>query len=297
MSGGCVPRSPVLQLLPVEPEAVFRLLQEAGRMVVAMQEAGLARAQTKSSAIDLVTEADLASEELLRQGLQALDPEIGFWGEESNRPPDTDRTWLVDPLDGTVNYAAGLPAYAITVALVQGMETVLFGATLFLPGGDLYWAARGAGAYRRYPDGREKRLAVNRVAHLQDALLSTGFPYHRAEHPDNNRAEFSRLVARCRGIRRVGSLAMDLAWVAEGIYTAHWEGWFSPWDVAAGVLLIREAGGRVTDYRGREYVLGRPSMVASNGQPRLHDQILAEIQAARRELPDIHPALLELVDR
>ncbi len=297
MSGSCTPPSPAPQALSVDPEEVFRLLQEAGQMVVAMQEAGLARTRTKSSAIDLVTEADLASEELLRRGLQALDPDIGFWGEESNRPPDTDRTWLVDPIDGTVNYAAGLPAYAITVALVQGLETVLFGATLLLPSGDLYWAVRGEGAYRRQPDGREKRLAVNQVTHLQDALLSTGFPYHRAQHPDNNRAEFSRLVALCRGIRRVGSLAMDLAWVAEGIYAAHWEGWFSPWDVAAGVLLVREAGGWVTDYRGREYVLGRPSMVASNGQPQLHDRILAEIQAARRELPDIHPALAGLVGR
>ncbi len=278
--------------LPVDPETVFAALHEAGRLVVQMQEAGLSQVEAKTSEIDLVTEADLASEQLLRERLHALDPRIGFWGEESNQRPDTPLAWLVDPIDGTVNYAAGLPVYAITLALVEDLDTILFGATLFLPPGELFWAIRGQGAYRRLPDGREQRLRVNRVARLRDALLSTGFPYHRAEHPDNNRAEFSRLVSQCRGVRRVGSIAVDLAWVAAGIFAAHWEGWFNPWDVAAGVLLVREAGGRVTDYRGAEYVLGTAGIIAGNGQDHLHHRLLEEIQAARRELPQIHPTFL-----
>ncbi|MCB0113009.1 MAG: hypothetical protein KDD84_02925, partial [Caldilineaceae bacterium] len=178
--------------LPVDPAAVVALAREAGHLVVSMQARGLAEIRTKSTEIDLVTEADVASEKFLSDGLAELAPQIGFWGEETNQAPDTEYFWIVDPIDGTVNYAAGVPIYSISIALNRGEET-LFGLVLKLPSTDLYWAVRGEGAFHVHPDGREDRLQVNHVDRLDQAMLTTGFPYHRAEHADNNSAEFAQL--------------------------------------------------------------------------------------------------------
>lgn len=250
-----------------------------------MQERGLEQIGSKSTAIDLVTEADLASEHLLRERLTALDSSIAFWGEESNQPPDADLFWLVDPIDGTVNYAVGVPWYAVNIAL-NSRETTLLGATLALPSMDLYWAEAGAGAYVRRADGREKRLHVNTVEDLGNALLVTGFPYHSTQHSDNNLREFARLNTRCRGVRRMGSAALDLALVAAGAFAGYWEAWLNPWDVAPGALLVQEAGGIVTDYRGALWTFDGPGLIASNGQPALHRAIMEHIRAARQDLPD-----------
>ncbi|RME58593.1 MAG: inositol monophosphatase [Caldilineae bacterium] len=277
-------RLDVSTTLPVSREAVLQIIYEAGQLVVDMQERGLEQIGSKSTSIDLVTEADLASERLLRERLTALDPSIAFWGEESNEPPDADLFWLVDPIDGTVNYAAGVPWYAVNIAL-NSRETTLLGATLALPSRDLYWAEAGQGAFLRRADGREKKLHVNHVTELGDALLVTGFPYHSIQHPDNNLQEFTRLQVRSRGVRRLGSAALDLALVAAGAFAGYWEAWLNPWDAAPGVLLVQEAGGRVTDYRGAPWTFDGPGLVASNGQPALHQALLGHVRAARQELP------------
>jgi myo-inositol-1(or 4)-monophosphatase len=271
--------------LPVDPAVVIALAREAGHLIVSMQARGLSEIRTKSTEIDIVTEADVASERFLSEGLAALAPHIGFWGEETNQAPDTEYFWIVDPIDGTVNYAAGVPIYSISIALNRGDET-LFGLVLKLPSADLYWAVRGEGAFHVHPDGREDRLQVNHVDRLDQAMLTTGFPYHRAQHKDNNQAEFAQLLPRARSIRVFGSAAIDLALVAAGVTCAHWEAWLNPWDIAAGKLLIEEAGGIVTTYGNDPYLLGKKSCIASNGQLSFHQELVDHLRTARTTLTE-----------
>jgi myo-inositol-1(or 4)-monophosphatase len=267
-------------------EAIISVVRRAGQLVTEMRQTGLQQVQSKSAVIDLVTEADLASEALLRKELQRLYPGVGFWGEESNQPPTEDSFWLVDPIDGTTNYANGVPHYAVNVALCQGTQAML-AVTLHLPGSNIYWASEGKGAFMRTPDGRQQRLQVNRAQQLNRALLTTGFPYHRAESMDNNSAEFAYFLPLCQSVRCLGSAALDLAFVASGALAAFWEGWLGPWDATAGVLLVREAGGFVTDYQGNPWQLpGNTGLVASNGQPELHEALLTGIQIARAQLTE-----------
>ena len=268
------------EALPVARAALFDLACQAGELALTMQRDGLRSIHSKSTQNDLVTEADLACEALIRDGLAALTPDFGFWGEESDEQPDDEYYWLVDPIDGTINFAAGVPWFGINIALVRRAETV-FGLSLILPQFDLYWAQAGQGAYLLRRDGREQRLHVSRVSSLADALLTTGFPYHRAENDDNNAAEFARIMPICQGVRRMGASSADLTYVAAGAFSAYWEGWIQPWDVAPGVLLVREAGGLVTNYDGAPYRLADRHIVASNGQAGVHAALLRAIQEAR----------------
>lgn len=267
-------------------EAIISVVRKAGQLVTEMRQAGLHQVQSKSAVIDLVTEADLASEALLRTELQRLYPQVGFWGEESNQPPTTEFFWLVDPIDGTTNFANGVPHYAVNVALCQANAAFL-AVTLHLPAGQIYWAMKDKGAFCRMPDGQQQRLQVNQVRQLSHSLLTTGFPYHRAASTDNNSAEFAYFMPRTQGVRCMGSAALDLALVASGALAAFWEGWLGPWDAAAGVLLVKEAGGQVTDYLGRPWQLPGPAgLVASNGQSALHEALLTGIQTARSQLTE-----------
>ncbi|MBK8047676.1 MAG: inositol monophosphatase [Anaerolineales bacterium] len=202
-------------------------------------------------------------------------------GEETNQIPDTDYFWLVDPIDGTNNYAMGIDYCAVTVALQRGVTTLL-GVTQQIHTGRVYHARLGAGAFRREPGGEEVRLQVNTADRLGTSLLATGFPYHRAEHSDNNAAEFAHFMPRVVGLRVLGAAALDMAYVASGALAAFWEGWLGPWDAAAGALLVREAGGRVTTYTGEEWTIRRGDLVASNGQAALHQAMLEGIGEARK---------------
>lgn len=269
-----------------DSEAIIPVVRRAGQLVTEMRQTGLQQVQSKSAVIDLVTEADLASEAFLRTELQRLYPALGFWGEESNQPPTEEFFWLVDPIDGTTNFANGLPHYAINVALCQGQGAIL-AFTLHLPVGNLYWAAAGQGAFLRLPDGQQQRLQVNGVQQLNRASITTGFPYHRAASSDNNGAEFAYFLPRCQSVRCMGSAALDLAFVVSGALAGYWEGWLGPWDATPGVLLVKEAGGHVTDYKGNPWQLpGQTGLIASNGQAVLHDALLTGIQTARAHLPE-----------
>lgn len=264
-------------------ETVIDVAQRAGQLVMQLRQDGLRNVRGKSNETDLVTEADLASEALIREALHEVYPFVGFWGEESNKPPQEEFFWVVDPVDGTTNYANGVPFYAVNIALQQG-ECALMGVTVQLPSGHIYWAKPGEGAYVRDPLGGQQRLRVNQVDQVARALLTTGFPYHRAESPDNNSAEFNYFLTRALAVRCMGSAALDLANVASGAMAAFWEGWLNPWDVAPGALLVREAGGQVTDYAGKPWTFTSRGLVASNGQPELHRELLACIQQARAGL-------------
>jgi len=265
---------------PVDSEAVISATRRAGQLVLTMRREGLRSITTKSTEIDLVTEADLASEAFLREELDKLLPEAGFLGEESNQQPHTALFWVVDPIDGTVNYANGLTIYAVTVALYEH-DRCLLGVTVEPPAGRIYWTAQGKGAFLREPGGDQRRLSTNGVDQLSRALLTTGFPYHRAEVADNNTLEFSHFIRRCQGVRCLGAAALDLALVAAGALAGSWEAWLNPWDAAAGALMIREAGGLVTDYAGEAWTLASQTLVSSNGNAALHQAMLETISAAR----------------
>jgi myo-inositol-1(or 4)-monophosphatase len=264
-------------------EAVITVARRAGQLVLKMRREGLRNVQSKSTAVDLVTEADLASEAFLREELTRLCPGVGFWGEESNQQPKDELFWIVDPIDGTVNYANGIAFYAVNIALQQG-ENTLLGVTIEPPSGRIFWARQGGGAYLREPGGDQRRLQPNTVERLSRALVSTGFPYHRVEAEDNNVAEFRYFVEHSQGARSMGSAAMDLAHVASGATAAYWEAWLNPWDAAPGVLMVREAGGQVTDYAGNPWRLESKSLVASNGNVALHEAMLEGIAQARATL-------------
>lgn len=275
-------------MLDIEP--VKRAAQEAGKLTLEMRRRGLAHIEDKSSTIDLVTEADVAAEQYLRGALAEIDPAIEFWGEETDQRPSGSQFWIVDPIDGTTNYANGLAPYAINIALYSENEPVL-GVTLELPSQKLYWAARGQGTHMQEfrdatPLHEPLRLQVNRQSSLNTSLLTTGFPYHRGEHPDNNLAEFAYFFARAQGVRCMGSAAMDMAHVAAGIFSGYWEAWLKPWDVAAGVVLVQEAGGIVTDYHGAPWQLDSEGLIAHNGQATLQTELVEGIRAARATLTD-----------
>jgi myo-inositol-1(or 4)-monophosphatase len=271
---------------------MLTVAQQAGDLVLAMQAAGLEKIASKSNQIDLVTEADLASEQLIHNELQKRYPTFGFWGEESNVAPESDYFWVVDPIDGTTNFANGIPYFAVNIALNHG-PTTLLGVTHELPARNLYFAQAGHGAFQRTAGG-DIQMRVNKVDNLSQAFLTTGFPYHRTDHEDNNLAEFGYFLTRTQAVRCMGSAAMDLVNVARGTTSAYWEGWLSPWDGAPGVLMVREAGGEVTDYLGRAWQLTSKSLIAGNGQPSLQAALVAGIQKARQNLKAIKLPASEL---
>ncbi|MGD8397763.1 MAG: inositol monophosphatase family protein, partial [Anaerolineae bacterium] len=177
--------------------------------------------------------------------------------------------WLVDPLDGTVNYAHGYPVWAVSLALVKAGRVIT--ATSYDPLRDeLYWAERGGGAWCN-----GQRLTVSAVTRLGDALLATGFAYRRATLEDNNLDEFGRVMPRVQGVRRAGAAVLDLAHVAAGRLDGYWEMHLQPWDWAAGWLLVEEAGGTVTDLEGQPWTLAATRIAASNGP--LHNDLLEVI--------------------
>jgi myo-inositol-1(or 4)-monophosphatase len=251
-----------------------------------MQHGGELNVRTKSSHADLVTAADTACEDLLRKALAPLVPGAAFWGEESNASsgrPTQSAYWLVDPIDGTVNYAHDLAYWAVNIALVQDDETVL-AVTLQNPHRRVYWAETGKGAWLREPGQRERRLQVSSATRLEQAFLATGFPYHVAKLSDNNEREFLYFSTRCLGMRVLGAGALDIAQVAAGMLAGFWEGWLEPWDAVAGTLLVAESGGLATDYAGEPWRPGSPGFVSSNGH--IHEALLDGIRLARSGMSD-----------
>jgi myo-inositol-1(or 4)-monophosphatase len=247
---------------------------------------------TKSSPVDLVTAADVAADALIGAAIRAAFPQHAIFSEESAQGPlpQVEWLWVIDPLDGTTNFAHRVPFFGVNIALAQQAAPVL-GVTYEPLTDQIFWAEQGRGAWLRQ-NGQEQRLHVSPIAELDRSLLTTGFPTDRRTNPDNNLAEFNALERRSHGVRRQGSAALELAWVAAGIVEAFWHPRLKPWDAAAGWLLIQEAGGRVTEYDGRPWRLDSPTMVASNGQPGVHDAILATIAAARevfRAVPQESP--------
>jgi len=227
--------------------------------------------------VDLVTAADRASEKLIAERLRERWPQHGIVGEEGTRS-DTgaDYRWYVDPLDGTTNFAHGYPVFCVSIALV-GHDGQLEVGVLYDPTrNELFAAERGQGATLN-----GKPMHVSKTTRLAESILGTGFPSHK-RHKNPNIYFYHQITLRSHGVRRAGSAALDLANVAAGRYDGFWEFNLNPWDTAAGVLIMREAGGKVTRFDGTPFRLDSREVLASNGL--IHDELLtnfSEIFAGR----------------
>ncbi len=253
-------------------EQAARLARRAGALLLEMRgKLAAGDVASKSAARDLVTVADVASEELLVDGLRRAFPSDAIQAEEGGGRAEGERTWYVDPLDGTVNFVHQLPMFAVSMGCFRGGQPEL--AVVHLPVlGECFTAARGHGAWLN-----GARLQVSRTRSLDEAVLGTGFPYRRHLLLDNNLENFNRLFLRQRGVRRMGSAASDLAYVAAGRLDAFWELHLSPWDLAAGALLVMEAGGVVdTIVPGGDWLHGRNLLAGPSA-------LVEELRAALRE--------------
>jgi myo-inositol-1(or 4)-monophosphatase len=231
------------------------------------QERGFSQS-TKSTPTDVVTQADHESEAAIRELIAKQYPEHVVLGEEAGQQGEGEFRWIVDPLDGTVNYAHGFPFYGVSVALeIRGVVEV--GVVLDTARGELFSAVRGGGAHM---NGRA--IQSSSRTELMGSLLATGFPYNVDKDPENL-TYFQRALQKGLTVRRPGAAALDLAFVAAGRLEGFWEVKLHPWDVAAGWLLITEAGGTVSGIQGEPYVLTNKYLVASNTH--IHKQLLDTI--------------------
>ena len=236
--------------------------------------AGARRIAFKGAPTNLVTEMDARAEALVLGKLREHFPDDAILSEEMGAAAGrSGRRWIVDPLDGTTNYAHGIPIFGVSIALETAGGVEL--GVIYDPNQDeLYVAERGRGAFVN-----DRRLAVSSAATLNESVLATGFPYNIRETDDNNLTEYAAFSVRAQGVRRMGSAILYLAWLAAGRFDGYWELRTGPWDVAAGSLIVEEAGGRVTALDGRPLDVDRPTIVATNG--RIHDEmlkILAEVR-------------------
>ena len=274
-------RLAVIETILPEVENRLRVLQDG--------DLGI---RTKTNAMDLVTRADLESEALIKNAITAAFPEDAILAEESGRSAGagaagaTDPTgageflWAIDPVDGTINYAHGLPLYSVSVGLMLNGEPVA--GIVSLPAlNNRYRAITGQGATR---DG--KPIHVSATTEFSQALVVTGFPYTRHRMMDTLLRGLENILQHARGVRRTGSAAIDLCWLAEGRFDCYYEFNLNPWDTCAGTILLREAGGRLSDFRGGEHTPGDYQLAASNST--LHTaflNVLAPIADAER-LPE-----------
>jgi len=253
---------------------------EAARLggEVLRQRFGGRRTIDYKGGIDLVTDADRASEEALLAFLRRRHPDAAILAEESGASGDAAAAlrFVVDPLDGTTNYAHGLPHFAVNVAALDS-GGVVAGATYDPVRDEMFLAARGAGASLG-----DDAIRVSRTPELQRAMLCTGFPYDVHQNHEMPLRIFGEYVRRARAIRRMGSAALDLAYVACGRFDGFWEARLKPWDLAPGVLLVREAGGSCADFDGGDAILERGEVCAANLdlQPRLL-AVLADVRRSR----------------
>lgn len=240
--------------------------RDAGRIL--LEKFGRIEKITKKGDINLVTEADLASEKAIVERIRSHYPRHSILAEESGEASASagaEWKWIIDPLDGTTNYAHGYPCFCVTIAVEYKGEVVI-GVTYDPTRDELFAAEKGRGATLN-----GKPIRVSATENLGDALLVTGFPYDIKQREDFAR-HLTEFLLTSRGVRRDGSAAIDLAYVACGRFDGFWEEGLNPWDVAAGTLMIREAGGMVSNYRGSAFDIYTPPICTSNGL--IHEQML-----------------------
>jgi myo-inositol-1(or 4)-monophosphatase len=269
-------RSPVINVMARAADKAARSLKrdfgEVEQLQVSIKGPG-----------DFVSNADIKAERVLREELRKARPRFGLLMEESGATPgeDTHHRWIVDPLDGTTNFLHGLPHWAISIGLEQHGEVVA--GVVYDPSKDeMFWAEKGVGAYLN-----DRRLRVSGRRQLSQALVATGTPFGERGDRPGFLAELDAVMTATAGVRRFGAAALDLAYVAAGRYDGFWEWGLSPWDIAAGMLLVREAGGYVSEVAGGSDVLEGPSILAANDH--LHEPLMRLLQDATRGLPGQRP--------
>jgi myo-inositol-1(or 4)-monophosphatase len=247
------------------------IAREAGELLRQGFGKGL-EIQHKGTAVDWVTQYDEQAEALIVKQLQAAFPDHGLVAEEGSRiNGGSNLTWYIDPLDGTTNFAHGLPIFCVSMALYEG-DVPLVGIIYDPVRDECFSGIRGMGATLTTPAGSQP-LQVSQATALVHSLLATGFPYDRHQSDQDNVRQFTRFLKQAQGIRRNGSAALDMANVAAGRLDGYWEFKLNSWDIAAGVLLVQEAGGLVTLIDGSPFALSSPvSLVGSNG--RIHQLML-----------------------
>jgi myo-inositol-1(or 4)-monophosphatase len=260
-------------------ETAVEIAREAGALTATYFERRVGY-QTKGE-FDLVTEADRASEKLVVERLRTHFPAHAIVAEEGGgHESSSEYRWFVDPLDGTTNFAHSFPMYCVSMGLERAGEAIA-GVVYDPIHQELFTAERGAGAFLN-----NHRIGVSKVARLNDSLASTGFPSRKRQHNVNIHFYYQLAMA-SHGVRRTGSAALDLSYVAAGRLDFFWEFGLKPWDVSAGALLVQEAGGRVADMNGARFsTTGSDNILADNGT--LHEEVLAafaEIFAGRQRIP------------
>ena len=245
--------------------------RRAGNIIVRASDNLDALTVRHKSLNDLVSEVDRAAEEAIIETLRSAYPEHAILAEESGATGDSEYVWIIDPLDGTTNFLHGFPVYCVSIALAH-KGVVQHGVVYDPTRNDLFTASRGGGAFLN-----ERRIRVGRRDRLIDCLLATGFPFRMFEHVDAYVAMMKEFMQKTAGIRRPGAAALDLANVAAGRMDGFWEIGLSPWDMAAGALMVQEAGGLVGDLQGNEGWLESGRIVAAN--PRIFPQMLQVIGA------------------
>lgn len=225
--------------------------------------------------INLVTEMDVKSEQLIKEKIHKAYPDHQILAEESDAPEKSAAfRWIIDPLDGTTNFAHGFPVFCVSVALeIEGV--VELGAVYDPTRDELFTGRRGGGAAMN-----GNRISVSQAADLSDALLATGFPYDVRTSNANNLDHWNAMLLRAQAVRRAGSAALDLCYTAMGRFDGFWELKLFPWDVAAGALFVEEAGGMVTHLGGEEFSVYSREVVASNG--RIHSQMVEILSKGKR---------------
>lgn len=234
---------------------------------VLMDKLGRLSEINKKGVIDLVTDADTASEKVIIETLQAVFPTHTLLAEESGLSQGTaDYRWIIDPLDGTTNFAHALGLFSVSIACAKD-DDIICGVVFNPLTAELFSAVKGAGA-----ELNGSPIQVSNTAEIADSLLATGFPYNVREVLDQVMTRLGRCLAASQGVRRLGSAALDLCYLACGRFDGFWEQNLKPWDTAAGLLIAQEAGARVTDFADRAYRIDMPQLLATNGK--IHQQML-----------------------
>jgi myo-inositol-1(or 4)-monophosphatase len=248
-----------------------KLAHDAGKLALKYQEKGF-KISTKSNHLDLVTEADKACNELIVKKIRQNFPNHTIISEEEAKiEGDGEFKWIIDPIDGTTNFAHGVPIFGISIAIVKNGKPII--GVVEIPGlGETFWAKEGEGAYLN-----EKRIRVSKTSQLDKSLLATGFPYDRqSPRYAKSMQLFDAFYKPCHGIRRLGAASIDLCYVAAGRYDGYYEYGLKIWDIAAGKIILEEAGGTATNMDGTPLDPKKGMLLATNGL--LHQPMLNQIQ-------------------